>query len=123
MVPLALIGHLILIPLLSGVGAAVVTASAACLGAIASLFTVYRTWGILPPVKTLLKSTFCSMLALVIAIMWPVSGLMLILKLIAIICIILLTFLLLGEFTASEIALIGSMLKWRLGLGQSKGEV
>jgi O-antigen/teichoic acid export membrane protein len=123
MIPLALIGYLILIPWLGGVGAAVVTTSVACLSALASVFTVYRTWRFLPPVKTLLKSAICTGLALALSILWSVSGLMIILKLVVIILIILLTFLLLGEFTASEIALVRSMFRSRLGIGRGKGDV
>jgi len=123
MVPLALVGHLILVPWLGGVGAAVVTTLVALLGAIASLFAVYRIWRIFPPVKSLLRSVFCSGIALALAILWPVSGLMLILKLLIIIVVILLSFFLIGEFTAGEFALFRSMLRKRRGQGQSVGKV
>lgn len=118
MVPLALIGHLILIPWLGGIGAAVVTTSVACLGALVSIFAVYRIWRVLPPVKTLFRSIFCSGLALAMAMLSPVSGIMLILKLLVIIVVIMLTFLLLAEFTANEIALFRSMFRYRLGRGK-----
>ncbi len=118
MVPLALIGHLILIPWIGGVGAAVVTTLVAVLGAFASLFAVYRIWKVLPPAKTLLKSAFCSGFALALAILWPVSGIMLILKLVVIMLVILLAFLLLGELTSGEIAMVRSMFRRRLGLGK-----
>jgi len=114
MVPLALIGHLILIPLLGGVGASVVTASIAGLGALGSVFAVYRIWGVLPPAKTLFKSALCSGLAFALAILWPTSGLMVILKLLAIAVMIPVAFFLLGEFTAREMAVVRSMLPWRL---------
>lgn len=123
MVPLALIGYLILIPWLGGIGAAVVTTSVACLGGLASILAVYRIWRVLPPLKTLLRSAFCSGLALALAILWPVSGIMLILKLLVIIVVIMLTFLLLAEFTASEIALFRSMFRYRLGVGRGEGNV
>ncbi len=123
MVPLALIGHLILIPWLGGVGAALVTASVAFLGAISSLFAVYRIWSIFPPLKTILIATFCSGLALTMAMLWPSSGIMLIFKLVLIMLIILLTFLLLGEFTAIEIALVRSMLGLRTKIGQNTDNV
>ncbi|MFH1784674.1 MAG: polysaccharide biosynthesis C-terminal domain-containing protein, partial [bacterium] len=119
MVPLALIGHLILIPWLGGVGAAVVTTFVAGLGAFASILAVYRIWRILPPLKTLLRSTFCTTLALALAILWPVSGVMVILKLVVIILVILVTFFLLGEFSSSEIALVRSMIRWRMGLEEN----
>ena len=114
MVPLALIGHLILTPKMAGVGAAIVTTVIASLIALVSVFAVYRIWGIYPPVKTLLKSIFCSALAFILASLWPASGLMLILKLTVITVVILLTFFLLREFTAREIALVRSLIRGRL---------
>ncbi|UCE52268.1 MAG: oligosaccharide flippase family protein [Desulfobacterales bacterium] len=113
LVPLALIGHLILIPWLGGVGAAAVTTSFACLGALASVFAVYRIWRILPPIKTILKSIFCAGIALVLATLWPASGTILVFKLLVIITIILLTFLVLGEFTGNEIAWARSLIRFR----------
>jgi len=111
MVPLALIGHLILVPRMDAIGAAIVTTSVACFMGFFSIIAVYRIWGIFPPVKTVLKSIFCSVLAFGLAVLWPTSGLMLILKLIVIPLIILLTFFLLGEFTAREIALVQKVLR------------
>jgi len=108
MVPLAVVGHLILIPWLGGVGAAIVTTSVACLAALASVFIVYRIWRVFPPVKTLLKGSLCSGLAFALAVFLSVSGYMIIFKLVAIMLVILLIFLLLGEFTPTEIAWIRS---------------
>lgn len=119
MVPVAIIGHLILIPRIGGTGAALVTTFVAWLGALVSVYMVCRTWRVLPPVKSLLKSTLCSGIAFALAILWPVTGVMIVLKLAVIILIILLTFLLLGEFTASEIATARSMFKWRSAMKQS----
>jgi len=121
LVPLALIGHLSLIPWMGGLGAAVVTTSIAFLGALASVLAVHRLWGIVPAVKTVLKSALCSGIALALAILWPVSGLMLIFKLVSITLIILLTFLILGEFTASEIAWVRSMLRFKKEAGTKRG--
>jgi len=123
MVPLALIGYVAMIPWLGGVGAAGVTTAIACLVAVISVYAVYRFWKVLPPARTLLNSTFCSGVALALAALWPVSDIIIILKIMVIILIILFTFLLLGEFTSSEINLVRSMLRWRFGRGQSKGEI
>lgn len=111
MVPLALIGHLILVPRIGPVGAALVTTLVACSGAIASLCAVYRIWRIYPPVSTLLKSVFCSITAFGLASLWPVSGLMIVLKIIIIVLVILLTFFLLREFTAREMNWLRLMLR------------
>ena len=119
MVPLALIGHLIFVPLLGGVGAATVTTLFSCLGALASVFAVYRIWKVLPSIKTLVKSAICSGLALALALLWPASGVILVLKLSGIIVIVLVTFVLLGEFTANETALVRSMIRLHSEDGRS----
>jgi len=113
MFPIAFIGYLILIPWMGGVGAAIVTTCATCLAAVASFLAVYKLWGILPPARTLVKSVFCSGLALAIAVFWPVSGLMVILKLVVIVVTIFVAFLLLGDFTAGEVALIRTIVRKR----------
>jgi O-antigen/teichoic acid export membrane protein len=113
MVPVALIGHLILIPLMGGVGAAIVTTSVACLGAIAALSIVHRSWKVFPPLKTVVKCGLCSILVYVIASIWPTLGLMIILKLFIIMIIILISLWLLGEFTDREIETIKSILLGR----------
>ncbi|MFC1867058.1 lipopolysaccharide biosynthesis protein [Thermodesulfobacteriota bacterium] len=120
MVPIALIGHLILIPLLGGIGAAVVTASVACLGALVSLFTVYRIWNVFPPIKTLLISLVCSIFAFALSVLWPVSGLFLIPKLLVIIFVVLLILWVLGEFTTREVIFIRSVFHWRVTIKQNK---
>ncbi len=113
MVPLALIGHLILIPRMGATGAALVTTLVSCFGALASLFAVYRIWRIYPPLKTVLKSAVCSLLAFALASLWPAFGWMLILKLVVIVLVILLTFFLLGEFTARELNWLRSLRRKR----------
>jgi O-antigen/teichoic acid export membrane protein len=110
MIPLALAGHLILIPMLGGIGAAIVTASVACMGAVVGLYTVYRIWRVFPPLKTVIISSLCSIPGYVIASMWPTSGFVLILKLAAIVFIILICFFLFGEFTRNELHMIRSLL-------------
>jgi O-antigen/teichoic acid export membrane protein len=112
MVPVALIGHLILIPLMGGTGAAIVTASVAWMGAFVSLFIIYRIWDIYLPLKTVSKGLACSVLAFSISILWPAIGLMLILKLIFIMLIILLFFRITGEFTAGEVNMIRSIIRF-----------
>jgi O-antigen/teichoic acid export membrane protein len=111
--PIAFIGYLILIPRMGGVGAAMVTAFTTCSAAVASFLAVYKIWGILPPAKTFWKSALCSGLALSIAVFWPVSGLMVILKLVAIVFAIFIAFLLLGDFTDGEVDLIRTLVRKR----------
>ncbi len=110
MVPVALIGHLILIPLLGGVGAAMVTAIVTSLGAVISLYTVFKIWKVFPPYKTVIKGAICTIIAFTIASIWQTAGFMLILKLAIVVLIILMIFYLLGEFTKNEINMIRSLL-------------
>jgi len=111
MVPAALAGHLILIPLMGGSGAAIVTALVSFLGAFVSLLVIYRIWNVFLPLKSIIKGLVCSGLAFSIATSWPATGLMLILKLISIGFIICLFFRVTGEFTAHEIHIIRSMIR------------
>lgn len=111
LLPLAAVGHLSLIPRLGAMGASLVTALAACLGALAAVLAVYRVWQILPPGSTLLRSSLVCALAYALAALWPTPGLLLLLKLLGIILVISLAFVLLGEFSKSEIALARSLLR------------
>jgi O-antigen/teichoic acid export membrane protein len=111
--PIAFVGYLILVPRMGGVGAATVTTCSACAAAVASYLAVYKLWGILPPAKTFVKSALCSGLALALAVFWPVSGLMVILKLVVIMLTVCIAFLLLGDFTAGEVALIRTLVRRR----------
>jgi hypothetical protein len=66
------------------------------------------------------KSALCSGLALALAVFWPVSGLMVILKLVVIVMTILIAFLLLGDFTAGEVDLIRTLISRRAWLDEEK---
>jgi O-antigen/teichoic acid export membrane protein len=112
MVPVALTGHLILIPLMGGAGAAIVTASVSWLGAFASLFIIYRIWDVSLPLKSVLKGMSCAILAYAIAVLWPAASLVCILKLIFITIIILLYFRITGEFTRDEIRMFRSIVRF-----------
>jgi len=121
MVPVALIGHLILIPSLGGVGAAMVTAIVMCLGALISLYTVFRIWNVFPPYKTIIRGAICTIIAFAIAAIWQTGGFMLILKLVIVVFIILMIFYLLGEFTKNEIHMIRSILHRKTVSNTPKG--
>jgi O-antigen/teichoic acid export membrane protein len=121
MVPLALLGHLMMIPWLGPVGAALVTTSVAFLVALASLYAVYRAWRVFPSFKTFFACGLCSGIAFSLAVLWPASGITLLLKLLVIICAILLAFRLLGEFTAREMDMFRSMVGRILRPGTWRG--
>jgi len=123
LLPLATAGHLLLIPRWDAMGAALVTSLFAGLGALATVLAVYRIWRILPPAATLLRSTLLCGLAYTLAILWPTPSLLLLLKLPVIGLLIGLLFLLLGEFSAGEIAMVRSTFPWRTTSKQDPGEV
>lgn len=113
LLPLAVVGHLLLIPRFGSVGAAVVTTLSASLGALASVLAVHRILGVLPPAATLWRSTLVCVVAYALANLWHAPGFLLLFKLAVIGLGILLAFLVLGEFSASELAVTRALLGWR----------
>lgn len=110
---LAIPAHVLLIPRLGSVGAASVTAGCAGMGALASLCVVYWLWRVFPPLDTIGRSILVSGLAYAIAVLWPMSGFWVILKLLAIITLIAFGFGLLGEFRTRERAFLWSFFSVR----------
>jgi len=123
LLPLALVGHLVMIPRLGMVGASLVTATSAGLGAAATVLAVHRCWRILPPFGTLVRSVLICAGAYALAALWPAPGLLLACKLPVIGLLIGLAFLLLGEFSADETALVCSLASWRVTPERTSGEV
>lgn len=111
MVPIGFIGHLVLTARFGGVGAALVTAAVAWMGAGAAMVTLDRIWHVRAPLFTVLRSIGFAGIVYAIAITWPVSGWWLLLKLAANGLLILLLFWATGELRAHEIAFIRSFLK------------
>jgi O-antigen/teichoic acid export membrane protein len=114
LVPLALGGYLLSIPVLGAVGAALVTTVLAALAALTAVLAVYGAWRILPPAGTAWRSLLICGLAYGLALLWPAPGPLLVVKLAVIALAIPLAYLLLGEFSASEIALARSRLRGSL---------
>lgn len=106
----ALSGHLLLIPRFGAIGAAVVTASMASLGALLAMLFVYRVWRVLPPAGTVLRSALVSVLAYVLAAVWSTPNLWLLLKITVIATIIPTTFFVLGELSDDEVAMARRLL-------------
>ena len=123
LVPLAIIGHLLLIPRLGAIGASLVTTLLAFMSALAAVLAVYRFWRIFPPAGTLARSVLLCVLAYCLAALWPAPGLLLLVKLPAIGVVIVLAFKVLREFNAQEIALARSVLSWRTTPAQHPQEV
>ena len=118
MVPFAILGHLLLIPRFGPIGAAVVTTTGASLASLAAVFTVFLSWEFAIPKRTIVYSLMCSALALLTAVIWPAQGILVLLKMSIISTTIIAAFLLLREFTSTELAFIRSLVKSRLSLGQ-----
>ena len=113
LLPLAVIGHVLLIPLFGAMAAALVTTFLSGLGAMAAVLAVYRLWRILPPLATLGRSSVICGAVFILGLFWPASGALLFLKVPVVAILILGLFALLGEFTAGEIALARSTFDWR----------
>ena len=123
LVPLAVAGHLLLIPRFGPLGAASVTTLLSGLGAVVGFLAVHRLWGVLPPAATALRSVVLSVPAYGAAVAWSTPGPLLFVKLPALGLTVLLGFLILGEFTSAEIALARSLLSWRTLFEQKESEV
>jgi O-antigen/teichoic acid export membrane protein len=115
LLPLTLAGHLVMIPWLGTLGAALVTTLGAVFGAFAAVFAVHHIWRIFPPFGTLGRSALIGGMAYVLAVIWPASGRVLWVKLSLLSFIIGLTFLVLGEFSRSELCRMRTMLGWQPG--------
>jgi O-antigen/teichoic acid export membrane protein len=108
--PLALAGHLLLIPRFGPLGAALVTTIVAGLCALASLVVVQRVWQIQISGATLVRTLILAGLAWSAAALWPAPGLWVVLKL-AVLSFALAGLLWVsGEITPREIALLRSLL-------------
>ncbi len=103
LVPLALLGHLLLIPSLGMIGAALVTTALALLAAMVAVAAVHRIWRIMPPPATLARSVLVSGVTFGLAVAWPTPGLWLLLKFAVIALVIACAFVLLREFSVREI--------------------
>lgn len=111
LVPLALGGHLVLVPRFGPAGAAVVTTALAWLGASAAALAVYRHCGVTPAPSTLLRTILTTFIAYALSSAWHVSGVWLIVKLLAVAAIVLICLFMLGELTGQDLAFAWSLLK------------
>ena len=113
MLPLAFIGHMLLIPRLGPVGASLTTTVLTILGAMATVLAVYRIWRVAPPPATFMRSIMICAVAFALATLWPAPGFLLLVKLLAIALVIPLAFLLTGELKTDELAFLRSILNLR----------
>jgi O-antigen/teichoic acid export membrane protein len=110
LVPLALGGHLMLIPRLGAQGAALVTVGVSLFGASVAVASVYALWKVWPPVGTLLRSLVIALVVGAGSLFWPAPGPFVLAKLIVLGVISLLGYWWIGEFRQGEIAAVRSLL-------------
>jgi O-antigen/teichoic acid export membrane protein len=109
LVPLAIVGHLLLIPRLGPLGAVLVTTGVAGGGALASVLAVYRYWQILPPLGTVWRSLLVSLGMYFLAALWATLGVWIFVKLSLIGILGVVAFVFLGEFSQEELSLASSL--------------
>ena len=114
LLPVAFIGHILVIPQVGPIGASAVTTFCAILGALGSVVAVYRVWRTCPSIPTLTRASVVCVLAFILASVWPISSGLLFFKLCGISLLISGAFFALGEFSHSEIAFLRSVAQRRL---------
>ncbi|WP_052050541.1 oligosaccharide flippase family protein [Leptolyngbya sp. KIOST-1] len=105
LVPIAIVGHWVLIPRIGSIGAAWVSSAVATLGALATVYAVYVYWKIIPSFSTLLRSVGLSLIFYTLASSWSSEGILLLLQLSVLAALIPLGFLTLGEFNSHELGI------------------
>lgn len=115
LVPLALAGHLLLIPRMGSVGAALITAFFSLSGAVVVCLATYRRWRVMPPPRTLARSCLLAFLAYALASAWPAHGMIVPFKLLVLALAVFPGFWLLGEFDKKDMALMGEFFPVRVG--------
>jgi O-antigen/teichoic acid export membrane protein len=106
------IGHCVFIPRMGMLGAALVTSGGAGVCALAAVGVVHRFWSIAPPASTCWRSLLVCGVAYGLASFWRVSPVLVLCKIPLIVLACFGLFLLLGEFTADERAVLRSVLGW-----------
>ena len=110
LIPLALVGHLILIPRFGGQGAALVTVAVSLVGASVAVASVYAHWKVWPPARTFLHSLLVGLAVGAVSIVCPTPGVFVFAKLIILGMIAFLGYWWIGEFRQAEVAVVRSFL-------------
>ena len=101
-VPLAVAGHLLVIPRYGASGAAVVTMTVAAVGAVLALVAVRRAWHMWPAIGTILRATLATTVAIVVGSRWTTSGAMVFVELAVLSTMVILLLIVTGELTPRE---------------------
>ena len=100
--PLALAGHLLVIPRFGARGATVVTLVVAAIGALLALGAVHRAWQVWPSAATVVRTLVATGIVVAIGTSWRTSGVLAIVEVAALSVLAGLLLLALGELTPSE---------------------
>jgi O-antigen/teichoic acid export membrane protein len=106
-------GYPLLIPIYGSIGASIITTVVSGFGALAAVLAVCKFCQIRSPMGTLQRSCLVSVAAFLVASLWAAPGLLLFVKVPVIAILICASLILIGEFSADEIALVRSALHWR----------
>ena len=109
--PLALVGHLIVIPRFGAPGATYVTLIVAAIGAACTIVAVHRAWRVWPPGATLARALVVSVVALLVGSAWQTTGPMAIVELAVMSLGVSLLLVALGELTRAERQLAAELLR------------
>jgi O-antigen/teichoic acid export membrane protein len=108
-IPLALVGHLIMIPRFGQLGAAIVTVGVSLLSASVAVRSISIPWKVLPPLGTFLRSVVIALVLGIVSMYWPTPGVFVFVKLIALGTFGFLSYWWTGEFRQDEIAVVRSL--------------
>jgi O-antigen/teichoic acid export membrane protein len=109
LIPLALVGHLTMIPRFGQFGAALVTVGVSLFSACVAVRSISVPWKAWPPLGTLLRSVVIGMALGSTAMLWPTPGAFVFLKLMTLAIVGVLSYWWIGEFRKEEIAIVRSL--------------
>lgn len=109
--PLALAGHLLVIPRFGATGATVVTLIVATIGAAVAVGTVRRAWNVWPPLPTVVRSLVAAAVVLTLGTWWRTSGVMAVVEVAVMATVAALVLLALGEVTPHERQLAAQLVR------------
>jgi O-antigen/teichoic acid export membrane protein len=110
LLPIALAGHMLLIPRYGAVGAAGVTTTVALMGASSALWWIHHVWRVLPPAASVARSCVVSAAAFMVSASWSTPGMLVLLKLPIVAAGALVLFAVLGEFDSDDASMAASVL-------------
>lgn len=109
--PLALVGHLVVIPRYGATGAASVTVTVSAIGAVLALAAVRRAWHMWPPPATVARVVVTTTLMVVAGTWWKARGTMVVAELATMSLVAVALLVMMGELTAHERRFARSLLR------------